>query len=264
MFFYFAKIGWFLIQPSSLILLLILFSALLLWTRWAWFGRRTVLLGALLFLVAGLSPLGHVMYIPLEDRFARADLTNIKPDGIIVLGGAEETLIAEARNVPALNEAGERILETAMLAWRFPDTRVVFTGGTANILYGGTSEADSARTYLTSLGLSPDRLILEDKSRDTYENALFTRVLLAPKPGERWLLVTSAGHMPRAVGCFRALGFNVLPWPVDYRTRGKEDMMRMFDKPSQGLRRVDRAAREWIGILVYYVLGRTNALFPGP
>ncbi len=264
MFFYSAKIGWFLIQPSSLILLLILFSALLLWTRWAWFGRRMVLLGALLFLIAGLSPLGHIMYIPLEDRFERADLKNIKPDGIIVLGGAEETLIAEARNVPALNEAGERILETAMLAWRFPETRVVFTGGTANILYGGVSEADSARTHLTSLGLSADRLILEDKSRDTYENALYTRVLLAPKPGERWLLVTSAGHMPRAVGCFRALGFDVLPWPVDYRTRGKEDMMRMFDKPSQGLRRVDRAAREWIGILVYYVLGRTNSLFPAP
>ena len=244
MFFYLAKIGWFLIQPSSLILLLILFSTLLLWTRWARAGRRLVLLGALLLLIAGLSPLGYLMYIPLEDRFPRADLTNIEPDGIIVLGGAEETLVAEARNVPALNEAGERIVETAMLAWRFPKTRVVFTGGSANILYGGGSEADSARTQMISLGLSPERLLLENQSRDTYENALFTRVLLAPKPDERWLLVTSAGHMPRAVGCFRSLGFNVLPWPVDYRTRGKQDMMRLFDKPSQGLRRVDRAARE--------------------
>ena len=264
MFFYLAKIGWFLIQPSSVILLLILFSTLLLWTRWAWAGRRMVLLGALLFLVCGLSPLGYALYVPLEERFARADLEKIKPDGIIVLGGAEETLVAEARNVPALNEAGERILEAAMLAWRFPKTRVVFTGGTANVIYGGGTEADSARAHMISLGLSPDRLILEDKSRDTYENALYSRVLLAPKPGERWLLVTSAGHMPRAVGCFRSLGFNVLPWPVDYRTRGKQDMSRMFDKPSQGLRRVDRAAREWIGLIVYYVLGRTDALFPGP
>ena len=83
-------------------------------------------------------------------------------------------------------------------------------------------------------------------------------------PGKRWLLITSAYHMPRAMGAFRQAGFDVEPWPVDYRTRGTADLTRPFDKVSEGLRRVDVATREWVGLLAYWVTGRSDALFPGP
>jgi uncharacterized SAM-binding protein YcdF (DUF218 family) len=269
MFFYIAKGVWFLLQPSTLIALLIGYGAILIWTGWARWGRRFVTFGAILLLVAGLSPLGNALILPLEDRFPRANLDDPPPPtGFIILGGADDRLVGEARGAPALNEAGERMVEAAMLARRFPEAKIAFSGGDAGILYKASSEAEGAETLLTALGVPQDRLILEAKSRDTYENAAFLKEQLTRAgelgSGTRWLLITSAYHMPRAMGAFRQAGFNVEPWPVDYRTRGKADLTRPFDKVSEGLRRVDVASREWAGLLAYWLRGRSDALFPAP
>jgi uncharacterized SAM-binding protein YcdF (DUF218 family) len=160
------------------------------------------------------------------------------------------------------------MVEAAMLARRFPEAKVAFSGGDAGILYKTGSEAEGAESLLTALGVAQDRLILEAKSRDTYENAAYLKEELTRAgelgPGKRWLLITSAYHMPRAMGAFRQAGFNVEPWPVDYRTRGVADLTRPFDKVSEGLRRVDVAAREWVGLLAYWLRGRSDALFPAP
>lgn len=267
MFFYVAKVVWFVLQPSTLIALLIGYGAILIWTGWARWGRRFVTFGALLLLVVGLSPLGNLLILPLEDRFPRADLDQPpEPAGIIILGGAENRLVGSTRKAPTLNEAGERLVEGAILAHKFPDAEVAFSGGDAGILYKSDSEADGAAALLTKLGVAPDRLILEANARDTYENAVFLRKELAQE-GDldgRWLLITSAYHMPRSMGAFREAGFDVEPWPVDYRTRGKADLTRPFDKVSEGLRRVDTATREWVGLLAYWLTGRSNTLFPAP
>lgn len=269
MFFYLAKAVWFVLQPSTLIALLIGYGAILIWTGWARWGRRFVSIGAILLLVVGLSPLGNALTVPLENRFPRADLDEPPaPTGIIILGGAEDRLVGSARKAPTLNEAGERLLEGAILAHRFPDAKVAFSGGDAGILYKSDSEAEGAAALLTALGIARDRLILESDARDTYENAVYLKKELEAK-GEldltkRWLLITSAYHMPRSMGAFRQAGFYVEPWPVDYRTRGKEDLIRPFDKVSEGLRRVDTAMREWVGLFAYWLTGRTDALFPAP
>jgi uncharacterized SAM-binding protein YcdF (DUF218 family) len=269
MFLYIAKGLWFLLQPSTLIALLIGYGSILIWTGWARWGRRFVTIGAILLLVAGLSPLGNALILPLEDRFPRTNLDDPPPPtGFIILGGAEDRLVGAARGAPALNEASERMVEAAMLARRFPEAKIAFSGGDAGILYKTGSEAEGAETLLTALGVPQDRLILEAKSRDTYENAAFLKEELTRQgelsPGKRWLLITSAYHMPRAMGAFRKAGFAVEPWPVDYRTRGKADLTRPFDKVSEGLRRVDVAAREWVGLLAYWLRGRSDALFPAP
>lgn len=269
MFFYLAKAVWFVLQPSTFIALLIGYGAILIWTGWARWGRRFVTIGAILLLVVGLSPLGNALMLPLEDRFPRADLDEPPaPAGLIILGGAEDRLVGSARKAPTLNEAGERLLEGAILALRFPDAKVAFSGGDAGILYKSDSEAQGAADILTSLGVERGRLVLEANARDTYENAIFLKQELerggAFSEGTRWLLITSAYHMPRSMGAFRQAGFDVEPWPVDYRTRGPEDFTKPFDKVSEGLRRVDTATREWVGLLAYWLTGRTNALFPSP
>lgn len=265
MFFNFAKIVWFLVQPSSLVVIILLLGVALLWTRFAAWGRRLTLTGALLLLVMGLSPLGNILIIPLEERFARPALAEIgTPTGLIVLGGAQDTLVAGARGVLAINEAGERMLEAVVLARAFPKAKLVFTGGSGRLFYKSETEAAGAAALFRAVGIDEARLLLEDQARDTYENARYTRDLVKPKQGELWLLVTSAAHMPRAVGSFRKAGFKIVPWPVDYRTRGPIDNARFFDKPSEGLRRMDAALREWVGLAVYFFTGRSDALFPGP
>ncbi|MEJ2516563.1 MAG: YdcF family protein [Methyloceanibacter sp.] len=269
MFFYLAKAVWFVLQPSTFIALLVGYGAILIWTGWARWGRRFVTIGAVLLLVVGLSPLGNALILPLENRFPRADLDQPPaPAGLIILGGAENRLVGSARKAPTLNEAGERLLEGAILALRFPNAKVAFSGGDAGILYKSDSEAQGAADILTDLGVERGRLVLESNARDTYENAGFLRTELARggafSEGTRWLLITSAYHMPRSIGAFRQAGFDVEPWPVDYRTRGPEDFSKPFDKVSEGLRRVDTATREWVGLLAYWATGRTNALFPAP
>ena len=225
--------------------------------------------GAVLLLVAGLSPLGNALILPLEDRFPRADLdTPPAPTGFIVLGGAETPLIGSARNVPAVNEAAERLLEAVALSRKFPQAKFAISGGDAGMLYKSGPEAASTGAMLESMGIAQDRLILEPESRDTYENAANLKASLdklgLTGPGSRWLVITSASHMPRSIGVFRKVGLKVEPWPVDYRTRGTADLTRPFDKVSEGLRRVDAATHEWVGLVAYWLAGRTSSLFPAP
>jgi uncharacterized SAM-binding protein YcdF (DUF218 family) len=269
MFFYAAKLVWFLLQPSTLLVLLLLAGLALLWTRWWRIGRALAVLAGSLLLFIGLSPLGNALILPLEERFPRADLrTGPPPTGFILLGGAEDRLVGTARKAPTLNEAGERVVETVMLARRFPEARIAFSGGSAGLLYKSDTEAAGAEQMLVAMGVEPERLVLEDESRDTYENAVLLKAKLEREgllgPDTRWVMVTSAFHIPRAMGAFRQAGFDVEPWPVDYRTRGMADLSRPFDRISEGLRRVDTTMREWVGLFAYWITGRTDALFPAP
>jgi uncharacterized SAM-binding protein YcdF (DUF218 family) len=264
MFFYFSRIVWFFFQPSSALLVVALIGAALLYTRWWRSGRFIVVAAILVLAIAGLSPLGQALILPLEERFSPLADNAPAPDGIIVLGGAFDTLVSPARGVAALNEAAERLTSLVSLARRYPQAKLVFSGGAAQLFYAGAREADLARDMLGEAGLDPERLILEGRSRNTFQNALMTKGILRPKASERWLLVTSAYHMPRAIGSFRRVGFPVTAYPVDYRTRGPADLLRPFDKVSEGLRRVDIASREWVGLAVYRLTGRSSALFPAP
>jgi uncharacterized SAM-binding protein YcdF (DUF218 family) len=207
--------------------------------------------------------------LPLEDRFPRTNLgTPPPPIGFIVLGGAETPLIELARGVPAVNEAAERLLEAVVLARKFPDAKFAISGGDAGVFYKSGPEATNTAGLLEGMGIAQDRLILEAQSRDTYENAANLKGELEKlgllRPGSRWVLITSAHHMPRAMGAFRKVGLEVEPWPVDYRTRGDADLLKPFDKVSEGLRRVDVAAREWAGLFAYWLAGRSDTLFPAP
>ena len=264
MFFPLSKIIWFFLTPSNLLLALLLLGVLLLWTRFWPTGRKFVLLSLTLLVIAGFSPLGSLMLLPLENRFPQWGAGQRSPAGIIVLGGAQETVLTMARGQISLNEAAERMTEAAHLARRYPLAKLVFTGGDGGFLGGAGVEADDAQNLFVKLGVPNSQLIMERASRNTYENAGQVAKLVQPKAGEVWLLVTSAAHMPRAVGSFRKAGIFVTPYPVDYRTRGWLDATSFAAEASKGLRRVDNAVQEWVGLMTYRALGYTDALFPGP
>jgi uncharacterized SAM-binding protein YcdF (DUF218 family) len=264
MFFVVSKVLGFFALPSNDVLAVGLIGLALMRTRFARTGRGLVSASILLFVAFGLLPLGKMLIEPLEDRFPRWDAARGAPSGIVVLGGAIEPEVASMRRASELNEAAERITVVAELARRYPTARILYSGGNGSLQPRGGGEAPIARALLESFGVPARRLILEDQSRTTAENAEFSRRLVMPKPGERWLLVTSAYHMPRSIGAFRKAGFAVEAYPVDYRTTGVADLWIPFDSVATGLRRTDTAAREWVGLLVYWLRDRSSALFPAP
>jgi|FEC22Drversion2_1045045.scaffolds.fasta_scaffold00008_48 uncharacterized SAM-binding protein YcdF (DUF218 family) len=265
MFFYLSKIAWFLLQPSNLLLTMAAAGALaLLAGRLRRLGRWLLGLGLTGLIICAFSPLGQWLILPLEERFPAWQANSIPPDGIILLGGSFETVTSSARGSVALNETAERVVEFAALSRRYPRARLVFTGGSGRLLFDEGTEADLAGRLLAGLGVDPDRIELEGRSRNTHENAVYTRELVQPGDGETWLLVTSAWHMPRAIGSFRAAGFPVEAYPVDFRTRGWQDVWRPFDSASEGLRRIDVAMREWVGLVAYYLTGKSSEPLPGP
>jgi uncharacterized SAM-binding protein YcdF (DUF218 family) len=264
MFFPLSKILGFFAIPSNLVISIGLIGLLLLPTRFARAGRAPAFASLIVLAILGLSPVGNALIIPLEDRFPRWDTTRGAPDGIIVLGGAISPDVSAARDEVALNEAAERLTVAVELARRYPAARIVFSGGSGALIYDEGAEASFALRMLEDLGIPRARILLEDRSRNTVENVIFSKALVQPKPGERWLLVTSAHHLPRAIGVFRKMGFPVEPYPVDWRTRGAPDALRPFATLGDGLRRSDTAVREWVGLAVYWLTGRSSALFPGP
>ena len=264
MFFPLSKLLGFFAIPSNLVVSVGILGLLLLPTRFARAGRVLAFASLIVLAILGLSPAGNALILPLEERFPRWDATRGAPDGIVVLGGAISPDVSAARDEVALNEAAERLTVAAELARRYPDARIVVSGGSGALIYDEGAEAPLALRLLESLGIPRARITLEDRSRNTVENAVFSKAIVQPKPGERWLLVTSAHHLPRAVGVFRKAGFPVEAYPVDWRTRGPEDALRPFASVGDGLRRSDTAVREWVGLAVYWLTGRSSELFPAP
>jgi uncharacterized SAM-binding protein YcdF (DUF218 family) len=175
-----------------------------------------------------------------------------------------EAQISAARGTPVVRNAPDRIIAAAALAKRYPNARIVFSGGSANLISNDAREADFAGAVFESLGVAKSRLIMERRSRNTQENAEFSRALVAPKDGERWLLVTSAFHMPRSIGLFRKAGFAVEPYPVDWWIGGRGDLWAFSSVAIDGLARTDIAVREWIGLAAYWASGKIDTLLPGP
>ena len=265
MFYYVSKVAWFFATPSNLLASLVLGGiAAALLPRVRRLGLAAAAACTVGLLVAGLSPLPSLVMLPLEERFPPFREDGAPVHGIVLLGGAVEADDSAALGQVSVNDAADRLLAAIRLAARHPEARIVISGGGGTVWGEGAAEAPLTARYFEEIGIGPGRIVVEDRSRTTAENAAFTRALVEPKPGERWLLVTSAWHMPRAVGVFRQVGFAVTPYPVDVRTGGRTNVLRPFAFASEGLRRLDVAAKEWAGLVGYWLTGRMAEVFPGP
>ncbi len=257
-----SKLLWIPARPGTAALLLACIGLALLWRGRRW-GRWPALAGLGFFVLLNLLPLHQWVQQPLEDRFPRPATEPASITGIIVLGGAVEQNLTEARGIPALNGAAERMTEPVALLRRHPEARLVFTGGQGSLVHGSVTEADVAAALWRDLGVPEDRMELERAARNTHENAVLTYRMVQPKPGETWLLITSASHMPRSVGVFRQAGWTITPWPVNYRT-GTTLAARTDASFPERLREFEWGVREWIGLVAYWLMGRTDAVFPAP
>jgi uncharacterized SAM-binding protein YcdF (DUF218 family) len=264
MFFTVSKVLGFFTVPSNFLIAIGLLGIILLCTRFTRLASWLIVSSLVLIAVAGLSPLGNALILPLEQRFPPWHASAGAPDGIVVLGGAISPDISAARGATALNEAAERVTVTAELARRYPNARIIYSGGSSALIFDEGLEAGFAVRQLEALGVARERITAEEQSRNTIENAVFSRLVANPKPGEHWLLVTSASHMPRAMAAFRAADFPVEAYPVDWRTTGTANLVRPFGSLADGLGRTDAAVHEWASLIAYRLAGKTRDLFPGP
>lgn len=264
MFFVLSKTIGIMLLPANFLIGIGLLGAMLLMTRLGRFGRKLLIASVVLLAICGFSPLGDFLLYPLEARFPPWDPARGAPDGIIVLGGAIDADLSASHGKAVFTRAADRVVEAAALARQYPKARIIYSGGSANLIDVDAREADFAAALFERLGVAKDRLMMERRSRNTRENAEFSKQLAAPKSGERWLLVTSAFHMPRSIGIFRKVGFPVEPYPVDWRTGESGDLLNFSPFALDGLERTEIAVREYLGLVAYRISGKTSELFPGP
>lgn len=257
LFFTLSKVFWTLAQPDHFLLLMLLLG-LFLWR--SLMGVLLVWCAVIAFLLISFFPVGNYLLRPLENQFPVTKY----PDsiaGIIVLGGGEDAELSAIHGSPQFNSGAERLMMVPHLLKRYPEAKVIFTGGSGTLLRPEYRGGDVARQWLTQLGLN-ERLIVERNSRNTFQNAIYTKEIIDDLDSEEgpWLLVTSAFHIPRSMGVFRQAGIDVIPYPVDFRT-GEDRVRPDF---TWNMHDFKTALREWIGLWVYHLTDRTPELLPSP
>lgn len=246
---------WWLLQPSSLLILLLAFALFGLQVRWYALSRFLLTTVLLLLLLVALLPVHELLAAPLEQRVSAPATLPEEVDGIIVLGGAVDWEVSRSRKQLSVNGAAERMMAAAALARRYPAARLVLTGVFRELLPGEFRADPGPQSLIFGPEFSGREITFLGEARSTYEEALLAVSTLKPRAGERWLLVTSALHMPRALGVFETQGWRVIPYPVDYRTSGRL----AFDPTPDvagALAELDHVLREWGAYLVYRRTGR--------
>lgn len=263
LFFILSKLVWGLLSPTSLLVWCLLLATLLIWLNYVRAARRLLTLLSLLAFLIMAYPLSDWLMYPLETRFQPPSPMPEKLDGIIVLGGAENLKLSAGWQRAQVGEGAERILAAAELSRRYPTLPVIYTGGSNLVQMPDLDkEGRVSTTLLTQAGIAPDRIVMESRARNTHENFVMIKPLL-PQAAGTYLLVTSAFHMPRAVGVARQQAVTVIPYPVDYRSAKPAQRYWDFDLFAH-LDVLEVAWHEWLGLTAYFATGKTSAWMPGP
>jgi uncharacterized SAM-binding protein YcdF (DUF218 family) len=251
---------WSLSQPSNIVFGLLLLGFILLLFRVNAFGRRLIGLALFLAVLPALLPINSLIGRRLESAYSAPNPLPEQIDGILVLGGTVDWQVSEARSQMSLNQGGERMMVVASLAERYPNARLVFTGLYREVVPNEFASAPINNGFLSGRNFNNRSITFIGEARSTFEEALLSIRTLQPKVGERWMLVTSAYHMPRAMATFEAQGWLMTPYPVDFRTTGRltfNPSMNVFGK----LVELDDFSREWGALFIYQRLGRIEKMF---
>ncbi len=261
LFFIVSKVAWAVLDPLNLMVFMVL-AGVLLMRRLPTAGKGLTTLGLGLLLLNMAYPVGDWLMAPLESRFERPHPMPDDIDGIILLGGGEELGRSLSWKQPQLGLGGDRYMEAVWLARLYREVPIYFSGGAGSVqMQGAGAEGSIARTLLRRLGIDGHRLVIESDSRNTWEN--FNNLKERLRPDGRYLLITSAYHMPRCVGIARKLGIRVIPWPTDYRSYAPAYRKVDFDLFDH-LESLRPAVREWIGLTAYHLTGKTSEWLPAP
>ncbi len=257
--FYISKILWILFPPLNLVVLLLLTGLLMIYFRRRR-GETVLWVGIFSFILCGVFPTGYVLQAHLEGLHRRADVPkDIK--GILLLGGSFDVGLSQARQTPTLYGSGERATEALRLLREHPRAVLLFSGGNGTLDSSLSSEADVFRRFAEGQGADMNRVYYETRSRNTYENILFSMSVAHPAPRDTWVVVTSAAHMPRAIAVMRKQGWPgvILPYPVDYQTSGTRADFRPSADILGNFAAMHQAMREYMALFSYRIGGKIDS-----
>jgi uncharacterized SAM-binding protein YcdF (DUF218 family) len=260
MFFWLSKVLWFIVNPFNVILILLALGWLLLFKRQR-AGRKLIGIGLIMIFLFGLSPLSSFMMSLLENRISAGKIPE-KIDGIIVLAGMVD-MGSSRGGLIELTDQADRIVQGIILSKKHPEARLIITGGSGYLKQNeNLREADYLEKLAVLLGISKNRLLVERNSRNTHEHAVAMAKMLPDKNGQ-WVLITSAFHMPRSLGCFKREGISVIPYPVDYKTKLDNALSLTSFLPTLGnIGSFNVAFHEWTGLVAYRLTGYIDSVFP--
>lgn len=235
---------------------------LLLLALW-WLPRRSVaalwvlLVAISLTALVGWIPLPNAVLRSLESQYAVPTGSLTPYAGLVVLGGdIDVPRKAHDGRGFVLSNGGQRMTASVALSRQYPHLRLLFTGGQSDIIDRGISVADAAWEYYASMGVPSERVLYERAARTTYENAILSPLVPGVDKTQPWLLVTSAWHMPRSMALFRAAGWNVTPYPVDFRSVAYTPWTDY--SLTRGAVLWQRVLHDVVGLVVFAALGLAN------
>lgn len=261
-FFLASKIIWLLISPENVLLILVGISLFLFYMGKDKLAKTSLSIVTGLFIIVSFFPIGEWLLYPLESRFETNPVLPDKVNGIIVLSGAEDAERSHLWKQVELGSAAERDFAFLRLVRKYPNAKHVFTGGAGSLIQQDYKAADVAQTLFNQQGIDTSKVIFERESRNTYENVIYSKKIVTPIKNENWVLITTSWHMPRSVGIFCKTEWPVIPYPVDHQTK-KNNLFRINFNLLGNLLMLKTAIKEWVGLLAYYLTGKTTSLLPG-
>lgn len=202
-------------------------------------------------LVFSARPVANAIAVAVERPARDTYRPGVVYDAVIVLGGAYDPAASRRSGQVELRDGAERLLRGWELVRDGHAAHVLLSGGNIDPSPGELPEADAVAGLYRSWGVPPDRIVVEDRSRNTRENAVFTARIVRERGWHQLLLVTSAAHMPRALGCFHAVGLAPDALPVDHRAGDRGEWLPRAD----ALSLATDMLRESAGRLVYRAVG---------
>ena len=258
--FYLSKILWLIINPFNIIIFLILFGFITQIFLKSFYSKLTYFLAFLIFIFSAVFPTGKFMIYQLEKKFHTNPVFPSQINGILILSGATNPELSKEYNQIHLNDSVERLTESIQLINRYPKAKVIFSGGSGSINNQELTHADVAREFFAQLQVDTNKIIFESKSKNTYENILFSKEIVKPSSDENWLLVTSASHMTRALNIGEKLNWIFIPYAVDFNSH-RIFSWRLSINFLGNIGALQSASHEWVGLIAYYLMGRTSKIY---
>ena len=258
--FYLSKFLWYFFNPFNCIILLFFLSVILNFLKFLRLSKIILYFTFLLFFITGALPTGSYLLYLLEKNYHNKVNLPEKVEGILILSGATSPFLTKEYDQIALNGSVERLTESIQLIKKYPKAKVFFAGGTGSIQYPDLSHSDVAKKFYESLDVNTKNIFFDKKSRNTYENIVFAKKKFNPNINEKWILVTSAFHLKRAISVGEKLGWELIPYATDYKLPKKFKWKLSFDF-FNNLGSLQHSSHEWVGIISYYLMGRSSKIF---